>query len=791
MIKNYFKVARRNLARGKLFAIINILGLAIGMAGTFLVLVYVQGEVGYDSHHTKSDRIYRVTTVLPQWDMVSAGSAYPLADAVRESIPAIEQAARLVYVPTLIKVEDGHQREYCLSAGSNVFDVFSWPLLAGSREHILTEPNSVVLTERVAEKYFGSDQALGQTLEVRVRSRDYQLTVVGVMQDHPRKATLRPGMLVSEEISRTYHQDLFGDLDVVPSEDWTMQHARTYLLLDEKAEPAAVESALGPMLTRLTPEGFDISLRLQPLSDIYFGSSHLTNNNTREGNLRAIFTFAGVAGLVLFLAVANFVVLATAQLITRCRELTMRRVVGASSAHLALQLLAESGLVVALALPVALGLVELGLPQINTWFGTRLDLWASLGTFALGATAVAALVAIMSTAATIFHVKRTGLAKPSLTNAGTPRGRTVFRRGVVLVQICILAGLFIAVGVVLKQVNFATSENPGYALHDLASAYLSSEDARQKYGVLKTELERCPGVISVSGASMLPPYDGFSVVKETSPVDPEVTISVESMMGDFGLIETLGLEMKEGRSFDPALDADNNLSMVINETMAAALGLDDPLGTVIGGQTVIGVLKDFHFHSMRMKIEPLEVTLNPQYVGDVAVRLDPEVRTEALAAINAVWNRINPDAGEGFSTADDILAAMYHEERNFGDVLTFFALLAATVAGMGLFGLSSFVARQRTKEIGIRKTMGASMGHLVRVLAQEHFVLVLIANILAGAPAYWTMSKWLDNFIYRATIGWEIFVLSGVLTLVLSTATVGIHSIRTARANPVEALKYE
>ncbi len=791
MIRNYLAVALRNLARGKLYALINIVGLAIGMAGTFLVLVYIQGEVGYDSHHANYYRIYRVTTVRPQWDMIKASSASPLANAVRESIPAIEQAARLVYVPTLVKLQDGRQREYCLSAESTVFDVFSWPLVAGSREHVLTEPNSVVLTESLAEKYYTDDDAIGKTLQVRVRSRDYQLTVVGVMQDHPRKATLQPAMLVSEEIGRAYHQDLYAGVDRDPSEDWTIQHAHTYLLLDEGADPTVVESALGPMLTRLVPPDLDISLRLQPLSDIYFGSSHLNSNNMREGNLRAIFTFAGIAALVLFLAVANFVVLTTAQLVTRSRELTMRRVVGASRAHLAMQLLAESGLVVALALPVALGLVELGLPQINTWFGTRLDVWASLGTFVVGAAAVAALVAIMSSAAAMFHVRRAGLATPSLTNITSPRGRTFFRRGVVLVQISILAGLFIAVGVVLKQVNFATSEDPGYALHDLASAYLSTNDAIQNYGVLKTELERCPGVISVSGATMLPPYDGRGMFKATSPIDPELTISVESMVGDVGLIETLSLEMKEGRSFDPELDAVNNLNMVINETMAAALGLEDPLGAVIGNQTVIGVLKDFHFHSTRMKIEPMALTQNPQYVRSVAVRLDPEVRTKALAAINDVWNRINPDAGEGFYAADDILAAMYREESKFGDVITFFSFLAAVIAGMGLFGLSLFVARQRTKEIGIRKTMGAPMGHLVRVLAQEHFVLVLIANLLAGAPAYWAMSRWLDNFIYKTTISWEVFVLSGLLTLVLSTVTVGLHSIRTARANPVEALKYE
>lgn len=791
MLRSYLITAIRDILRHKGYSAISILGIAVGMAGATLVLMYISQETGYDRCYPDGDRIYRVITDDSRWRTTSAETTCQLAAAVRRHVTGVEQVTSFRAVPLRVNTPNGQEFDFCYSADPDFLELFSLLTPSDKAAELLPATGSLVMTESMAKKYFGSEVALGKTLGVEVEGERFELTVTGIIPEFRHKTTLIPRMIVSADVGERYLNRLFTGAGISPHEDWFSDLSVTYVRLVPGTRPEQIEASLASMLKNVSPPNLAKTLKLQPLSDIYFHSSHLINNPTRQGNLPFLYIFSAVAILILVMALANHIVLTAARLAAKYREIGIRRAVGAGDFHVVDQLAVESALVALMALPIALVLVEIGLPRINGWFGIRLGWETNYGAVIAGLALTVVTVTVISTIAAYLRVTRAKTAK-ILGVRNFPAGeRLLLRRGVVLIQLTTLAGLFSSVGVVIKQVHHATSQNLGYERQALMSLQLWNYDGPSVYPSLKTRLSQCPGVAAVSGASLLPPYDGYGMIRIPNALDPTVSVNVESMLVDYGLVEALGLEIVEGRTFSE--ESDNPLSgkILLNESAVRALGLEQPLAAEVNGQTVIGVLKDFHFHSFRKRIEPLVVSLSPAHVAGVVVRLGAAGDTAAIAAVNRVWKETEPDAADEFIAVDDILYALYAEERAFGELVAFFSLLAALIACMGLFGLSAFVVQQRTKELGIRKVLGASSTGLTYLLTREYLLLAVIANLLAAPLVYYAMGMWLDNFSYRVSIGAELLAATAILTTVLAMLSVSLNSVAAARANPVEALRYE
>jgi putative ABC transport system permease protein len=793
MLRNYAVISYRNAVKNPGFSLIALLGLAVGLACFILILAYVRFETSYDTFHEKSNRIYRIisTDSSPGMDsrVFQAYNADPLAAALRTDYPEVSHVARFYPFENkaVLKSEDRAFTQSGYFADRDFLEIFSFPLVRGDESAALAAPGSIVLSKTTAQKLFGDRDPIGQPISFRTRRGPADLNVSGVVEDVPRNSHLQFDFIISlasleADKSKSY---MFNN--------WKVWNFHMYVELTEAAAKKPLEEKLTAFIRKLKPETGESGFRfvLQPLGDIHLRSNiegELSTNN----EIRYIYLFLTIALLILLIAAINYMNLVTARSSTRAREIGIRKVTGANRRQLFQQFLGESVVFALLALVLALAIVRLAFPRFSAVAGADLRL-ADLaqGSFLLLIFGATLLTGIFSGAypALVLSAFQPVRVLKELMASGKKGAR--LRNLLVVGQFTASIVLIISAVVVAKQLRFIRSQRLGFDREHVLVIPLRESEAVAKAGAIKTELLRHPEIESVSQTSALPTKIRSRMINQKLVNDQGETVEMDYHFDyvDEDFLKVFKIDLIAGRNFSPE---DKNV-VLINETMAKKVGWSDPLSRGISamgdGDRIIGVVKDFYFDSFHSSLEPMVLFFER---GDnLAVRIRSGNVMKTVALVKDVFERSARSQPWEFSFYDDDFNALYRKEQRTGEIFGAFAGLAVLIAGLGLLGLAAFAVERRTKEIGIRKVLGASAPHLAFRLSREFLGLVLAANVIAFPIAYFAMSRWLQDFAYRIGLTAWPFLLAAAGALVFAFLTVSTQTLRAASANPVETLRYE
>jgi len=804
MLRNYFKTAWRNIKKNKLFSAINILGLSIGIALCFIIMLYVQDELGYDRFNKNAENIARIVfdAKLNGGKIFETSVMAPVAQTMKNDYPEVRDATRLVpFGGTKIQVNDKLFKDDRFAyADPNFFSIFTLPLIEGDAKTALLQPNTIVLTETIAKKYFGNENAIGKTI-VLTNSNNQPYKVTGIMKDVPENSH--------------FHFDMFGSMvgwDQANSDSWMSGSFFTYLLLKPGTDyakmqakfPGMVKKYMGPQvqqsmgmsLNQFETKGNSLGFRLQPLTSIHLHSSSVSDLEP-GGNATYVYMFAGIALFMLIVACINFINLSTASASKRAKEVGVRKVAGSGRFQLIGQFLSESMMIAMIALVIAFVLVKLALPAFNNLSGKQLtfNIQSILAFFTLGI--LVGFVAGIYPAFYLSSFKPIAVLKGKLSSS---KRSYVLRSGLVVFQFFISVGLIIGTIVVYQQMKFIQNTNLGYDKTQLITLPDSWALGKNEQ-VYKQEMLNDPRIVNATASWYKPagPTNNNNALAYPQGNNSLVMTSIEYRV-DENYIPTMGMYMVTGRNFSKAFTSDS-LAIILNETAARSLGFGvmNAIGkTVIRENSargtnvpfhVIGVIKNFNFKSLHEAISPLVMVLEPE--GGLIFKIKTADVNALLATMKAKWDTYNTGEPFTYSFMDDLYNKNYSAEQKTGTILNIFSALTIFVACLGLFGLATYTSEQRTKEIGIRKVLGASVTQVTKMLSKEFLKLVFIASVIAFPAAWWAMNKWLQSFAYRINISWWVFVIAGFIALVIALVTVCWQAIKAAIANPVKSLRTE
>ncbi len=795
MFNSYFKLGLRNILKHKRFALLNIMGLAVGLASCLLMAGYVMHELSYETMHPSRDRIYRVNGHIPMGDRIlhNAVVAAPFGPAGEASIPEIEVSVRILrrhHVP--VGIEDRIFRERKMFFAEQAFlEAFNVPLVRGIRSAALEAPFTIILDESLARKYFGDRDPLGRTVRLTLGATlDFQVT--GVMRDMPSNTVLQTPMIASFATLYQTHREAMTHW-----ESWGS--FTTFFRLASGADPTSAEAKLTQLARSHLPEDArDASYYLQPLGSIYLGRAgrNMNNDLDNSGSLTRIYIFSGIALLILAVAAINFINLSTAQISGRMKEVGIRKTCGAVRSHLVNQFMLESLLLTSAAM--GLGLL------LFSWFKPRLDLYLgkslSLGVLSTPwimpmVIGMVVVVGLLAGSYPALFLSRCPAA--AVFRLGIPGGPSRFgmRRVLVGFQFFIAVALIICTLVVLKQVKFSEAKDLGYDQNNLI--VLSYRDALRLKNAhaVKSQIQGRSGPVSMASVDRFPSSQNrnLSTIRTSASRD-EGGLIAQSMEVDEDFVATLGLELIEGRNFERGRTADEQ-AVLINETAARALDLENPPGTTLyrGDRSyrIIGVLRDWHTNSIHAPIYPMVIFRSDDTAAEFVIRLPAEGSQQALGTVREVWSEIMPGQIFDYAYVDDLHLRAYDSERRLASLLTSFCGLTVFVSCLGIFGLAAYSSEQRTKEIGIRKVLGSSVVALLILLSQSYLRWVLAAHILACPIAYFLVNRWLQDFAYRTNVGPGPFLAAAFLALAVALASVIYQTLKAALANPVRSLRYE
>ncbi len=800
MLRNYLTVAIRNLLRHKGYSAINIAGLAVGMACCILIMLFVQYELSYDRYHTNANRIYRmvVERQFPNSTVASAKTPRSLAQALANDCLEVLHATRLSREHAArVLVRHGAAQFYedgVVFADPNVFDVFTLPLATGDPQTALQAPFSIVITKMMAQKYFGDADPIGRMLTLRLLGDGdlFDYTVTAVAQGVPSNSHFTFDFLAA------YQRHPFTTTDGKERKSFESLDVYTYLTLRPNADPAILEAKFPHLVrTYLGPRAAGNRYRyfLQPLTAIHL-HSHLSDELRPTSDITYVSLFAAIAFFILILACINFANLATARSAMRAREVGVRKVFGSHRSQLIWQFLAESTLLSLVALVLAVGLVELLLPAFNQLAGKSFEFSYLIPWYILPI--LIGLALFVGVLAGIYPAFFLSAFRPAVVLKGLSNkaGRSFLRSGLIVFQFAVAIGLMVGTVIILNQMHYISIKKLGFEAEQVLVVE-GTEVLKHQPDAFRQAVRGLPGIVEVAHAESMP---GRTI--EKSMVRPEGTsegAQLAWMFTGFDYVETLGMKVVDGRSLSRAFPADS-MGVLLNEQAVADLRLDDPVGRrVVWGNrtyTVVGVVENFHFASLHQAIGPMMlIGPDPEFENRpcqlFAVRLSTDDLPATLAALRTTWSVFVPQQPFTYTFLDADLDALYHAEQTTSTLFSAFAALAIFIACLGLFGLASFTAEQRTKEIGIRKVLGASVADVVLLLSKDFLKLVALANLIAWPVAYVVAQKWLQNFAYRIDVGAGVFALAGGLALGIALLTVSAQAVQAALANPVEALRNE
>ena len=785
MWKNYLKIAYRNLIRQKGYAFINIFGLAVGLACCLLVLLYVLNELSYDRFHDDLKHLYRVHEVMSETDKEWASTPWAVAEVLRTTYGDRVQVARLrrrgpghAGKVTVRRDDRMFIEQNLFYADSTIFDVLTFPLLAGNPDRALTHPLDLVLTETMATKYFGEENPIGQTL----RLNDVAHTVTGVLEDLPEHSHLRFDILAS--MPSTWNPT---PTDGAP---WHFNIYYTYVKVADRDLIPVLRKTLEEQQHQQTDHASTFAF--VPVADIYL-RSHAERELTTGGDIRVVYLFLVMGVFLLAIACINFVNLATVRSAERAREVGMRKVLGANRSQLARQFMGEAVLLTLIATLLALMLAWAALPLFNGVVGKRPVLRLTQPWWLL--LSLAGMVAVGGLLVGSYPAFHLSALQPVRALKGRLLGNrpTLSRHALVVAQFTLSTLLIISTLVVSKQLDFLQRANLGLEKDQIL--VLSTTDTRKlgdHYTVLKDELKKLPDVRSTTTSDVVP-GEHFRLryfVPEDSPKGDSSFFGLRALVTDEDFVSTYGLEIVEGRNFTGTARHGDQHAYILNEAAVRALGWEAPIGKRVGEGEVIGVVKDFHYASLHHEVEPTIMTNGGGY-GAVSIKLDTQNLPRTLSRIEEIWMEVVPYEPFSAYFLDDAFEQLYQREATLRQAANYATALSLLIACLGLFGLTAFTAQRRTKEIGVRKVLGASVTSVALLLSKDFLQLVALVFVVAAPVAYFAMQRWLEGFAYRIDLGPGLFLATGLLVFLIAALTVSYQALRAATADPVKSLRYE
>jgi len=793
MLKNYLKIAFRNLWKHKVFSFINIMGLTVGMSACFLIFLYVSFELSYDNFNSKSDRIYRLVTdvITPSETIKADVTSWAYAPNIKADFPEVESFVRVNGGSFLVRKGDiKFQEEKTVFADSTLFSVFDFELIKGDPKTALKNTMSVVFTEEAAEKYFGKSDPLGQTL--LLSGEGFPVTVTGVMKNIPENSQIKGDMFVSMS---TLTEKLNKGID----EEWGNFGVSTYLLLKpgttakalEKKFPAFLTNRAGSMMRKLN---MHYTLFLEPLEDVHLLSERGSNE---PGSLNNVYIFSVVAIFILLIACINFVNLTTARSVERAKEVGIRKVVGAPKGLLARQFISESVLLCLIAFVFAITLSALLIPLFNNLSGKIIStgILSNLS-YVAGMFIASILIGLLSGMYPAFVLSS---FEPVVVLKGrftTSVKGIMLRKGLVTLQFGISIALIIATIIVYTQMKFMRDRDLGFSKDQMLVIDTGGDPKKEAF---KESLLNVSGVKSTATSGSVPGGGNSSAYSEIENKSGDLQVAnLDLYFVDFDYIKQFNLKVVAGRAFSKDFGTDSTQAMILNEATVKLLGYNSP-EQAIGKRfkqwgregKIIGVIKDFHFRALQEVIKPLTMRIEPRQTEIVSVKIEGGDPKGVLSGIETKWKTIMPDRPFNYFFMDEFFDRQYRSEERFEKLFFNFAILAIFISCLGLLGLASYSTMQRTKEIGVRKVMGASVGSIVGLLSMDFLKLVFVAFMIASPVAYYGMHQWLDKFAYRTDIHWWVFVAAAMLSFFIAFATVSFQSIKAALMNPVRSLKSE
>ncbi len=783
MFKNYFKITFRNMIRQKTYSFINIAGLAVGMACFILISMWVQDELSYDRFHEKIDQLYRCTDhekYSNGEEVYFSQNAAPLGPILKQKYPEILEFTRYRRSSGIVSYGDKkfNQDDFGFTDPS-FFDLFSFPIVQGAKETLLSDPHSIVITEEMADKYFGAEEPMGKTLRIDNR---LDFIVSGVIKNSPSNSHIQFKMLFPFETIKEFGRDI---------ESWRSWAYATYVLLEKNADYRAVSEKITNVIKENITDAI-ATVSLQSVKDIHLHASYIWGFGG-DGDIKYVYIFSAIAVFLLLTACINFMNLTTARATKRAKEVGLRKVVGAGRKELIFQFLNESLMMTFIALLFALSIVNIALPFFNTLSGKELA-FSFAGNLELLIIIImtAALTGIISGSYPAFFLSRykpVKVLKGSVLSGFKSSG---FRRILVSFQFILTIVLIFGALVINRQLHFVKNQKLGFNKEHVLSIDLPGE-LGERSAYLKTELSKDPNVLNITAGSGQPNKIQMSrIFRDWEGSQPEEQFLGFLLFTDENYDKTFQFEMASGRYFSKNFTTDTG-AVVINEAAARAMGMEEPLGKSIGPNKIIGVLKDFHFRSLHKKIGPLVVYYGAEeYSYDqLLVRLRPGNISENLASFTNTWASAVPDFPLEYQFVDEYSERMYRTDLRVEKIINTFTLLILFIASLGLFGLAAFTAEQRTKEIGVRKVLGAKISGIIILLCKEFVKWVIIAALFAWPLGWFVMDKWLQTFAYRVDLGIGLLLLSGAFAMVIALVTVSSQALKAAVSNPIDALRYE
>lgn len=786
MIQNYLKIAFRNLLRNKVFSVINILGLALGMTCSLMIMLWVQDEQSVDAFHTNKNQLYRIY-MKEFFSGKTQGVIWtpgPLAEELKRVIPEIQMSTAFSWPGSqTFMVGDKVNKQETNVAGADFFKMFSFKLLQGNPESALKDLNSLAISRKMAEIFFGSPAlAIGKTIRFDNRN---DLIVTAVFENIPQNSTLKFDCLRS------------WDAYVIDNEwakDWGSTDPLTFFMIRPDANPELVANKIKHVLDKYR-KGLDkTELAMQPFHEYYL-NSNFKNAEMEGGRIEYVRLFSIVAVFILLIACINFMNLATARSAKRAKEVGVRKVVGAVRSALIKQFVGEAMLLTIFAIIISVLLVTLLLPSFNSLTGKGIVLpineiyfWGLL----IGLTFVTGIIAGSYPAFFLSSLNPIKVLKGTLKVDSTS---TWLRQGLVVFQFSLSIILVIGMIVIYRQIDYIQHKNLGFNRENLL--YFPVEgNLNKKFNILKEEISHLSSIKQISHMTANPAGIGDGTEAISWPgSNPNDKIRFTPVGVGYDFAKTMNLQLIEGREYSKDFASDS-LGFIINETAQKAMGFKNPIGqSVTWGRAkgrIIGVVKDFHFQSLHTPIRPMITYLSDRYKqGNIIVRVEAGKTTEAIAQLEVLCKKINPEYPFTYYFTDEEYAKQYRSEQVVSTLSSLFAFLAIFISSLGLFGLAAFMAEQRTKEIGIRKVLGASVINLVNLLSKDFLKLVLLAFVISAPLAWYVANNWLQDFAYRTEISWWIFAVAGMLALLVAMLTVSIQAIKAALMNPVKSLKTE
>ena len=795
MFKNYLKVALRNILRNKMFSFINISGLALGMACFIMILFWVQYEVSYDKFNKNADNLYRITEQLNFSNRTSNIARTPsaLAPALFEEIPEVVNSMRYINAPSLMVAYEKNKfyENGIAFADPSIFEMFTFHFSKGDKKSALNNISSIVISEDMAEKYFGKDDPLNKTLNI---NNKHDFIVTGVLENVPGNSHLKFDFIIPFPTL----ENMRGEVGIRWSPvlgNWGINFYYTYVQVVNTTDI----NQLANKILNFIGEHSSISsikLFLQPVTKIHL-HSNLIADFEDNGDIKYVYIFSIIAFFILFIACINFMNLTTARAGNRAKEVGMRKISGAKKAGIIKQFLGESILLSFIAFITALFIVFLFLPVFNNLSGKELSLNILKNPnlfFTLFFTVtLTSLIAGSYPSVFLSSFRPVNILKGSIKFG--PKS-TLFRRILVVIQFSLSILLIVATLVVHKQLNFIQNSNLGFEKEHIVYIRLRGNTA-QYYNSLKSELLKNPNIQGVTASDQLPTNIIYSVTGANwEGKNPDETIEMNFVTVDYDFCKTLNMEIADGREFSKEFQNDRTGAFILNEKASRILGKESPVGKQFSffgrNGEIIGVVKNFHFATFYNEINPLVLLYsapgNDQYL---ITKITGEKISENLNFIGDTWKNIVPSYPFEYNFLNDDFNRQYKAEQRTGKIFNYFTFLAIFIASLGLFGLVSFICIQRTKEIGIRKAIGASVNNIVIILTKEFIILVTIANIVSWPAGYYFMKKWLNNFVFKTNMEIWTFLFSGITAIMITLLTISYQTIKTARSNPADTLRHE